>query len=120
MSAAALLVAATAACGIAATQGSHASAQQLAKGDPVNGRQVYAYWCAACHGRGPGHPGTQSLEVKYRGQLVPPALEDRSDLSLTLTTQFVRHGVALMPPFRKTEISEAQLRDLAAYLTKAR
>ena len=88
-------------------------------GNPENGQQVYEYWCATCHGRGPGHPGTQSLEVKYRGK-VPAALEDRTDLAVPVTTYFVRHGFALMPPFRKTEISDAELRDLAAYLARKR
>jgi mono/diheme cytochrome c family protein len=86
----------------------------------ATGKQIYARWCVECHGRGPGHPGTQSLEVKYRGKDVPAPLEDRTDLSPQVTIYFVRHGVALMPPFRKTEISDAQLRDLAAYLAKGK
>lgn len=87
-----------------------------ANGSPANGAQVYSRWCAPCHARGPGHPGTQSLEVKYRGKNMPAALEDRTDLSPPVTAYFVRNGVALMPQFRKTEISDAELRDLAAYL----
>lgn len=79
------------------------------------GQQVYEKWCAPCHARGPGHPGTQSLEVKYGGKL-PPALEDRTDLTPEVTAQFVRHGIALMPPFRKTEISDDDLKALGAYL----
>ena len=89
------------------------------QGDPARGQAVYTRWCTACHGRGPGHPGTQSLQVKYGGKL-PPALEDRTDLAPPVTVQFVRHGFALMPPFRKTEISDAELRDLAAYLARNR
>jgi mono/diheme cytochrome c family protein len=101
-------------CGMAHAAG------PVAKGDPVKGKLVYVAWCTECHGRGPGHPGTQSLEVKYRGQTVPAVLEDRTDLAPPVTTSFVRHGVALMPQFRKTEISDAQLRDLAAYLAKGK
>jgi mono/diheme cytochrome c family protein len=81
------------------------------------GKQVFDRWCAECHGRGPGHPGTQSLEVKYQGK-VPGALEDRTDLSPEVTAHFVRNGVALMPFFRKTEISDADLQELADYLEK--
>ena len=106
------------AAGVVAVAGAAAAAAQAAKGDPANGRAVYEEWCAACHDRGPGHPGTQSLEVKYRGTDVPAALEDRRDLSPPVTALFVRRGVALMPPFRKTEISDAELQDLAAYLAK--
>jgi len=93
------------------------AAQPNPAGDLENGRKVYEYWCATCHGRGPENPGTQSLEVKYRGE-VPAALEDRTDLAPPVTVYFVRHGFALMPPFRKTEISDAELRDLAAYLAR--
>ena len=79
------------------------------------GHAVFTEWCAGCHSRGLGNPGTQSLEVKYAGR-TPAALEDRTDLTPQLTTYFVRHGAALMPPFRKTEISDVELRQLAAYL----
>lgn len=97
-----------------------AAAGQAGKGDPARGRVVYENWCAACHDRGAGHPGTQSLEIKYRGADVPAALEDRTDLTPQVTALFVRRGVALMPPFRKTEISDADLRDLGAYLAKGK
>lgn len=110
----AIVLAAALAVGAAAA----AAAAQGVQGDPAKGRAVYEQWCAACHDRGPGHPGTQSLEVKYRGTDVPAALEDRRDLAPPVTALFVRRGVALMPPFRKTEISDAELRDLAAYLAK--
>jgi mono/diheme cytochrome c family protein len=83
----------------------------------ARGKQVFDRWCAACHARGPGHPGTQSLQVKYKGER-PAALEDRTDLSPTITAFFTRHGVALMPQFRKTEISDAELKELSAYLAK--
>jgi mono/diheme cytochrome c family protein len=96
------------------------AAQSPAKGDPAKGKAVFAYWCATCHARGPGNPGTQSLEVKYRGTDVPAALEDRTDMTPPVTALFVRKGVALMPPFRKTEISDADLRDLSAYLAKGK
>jgi mono/diheme cytochrome c family protein len=96
------------------------AAQGAPKGDAAKGKAVFTYWCATCHARGPGNPGTQSLEVKYRGQGIPAALEDRTDLSPQVTALFVRKGVALMPPFRKTEISDADLRDLSAYLAKGK
>jgi mono/diheme cytochrome c family protein len=79
------------------------------------GKAVYDEWCAACHDRGPRHPGTQALEVLYQGKK-PAALEERTDLVPKLTETFVRRGVSVMPPFRKTEISDADLAALAAYL----
>jgi mono/diheme cytochrome c family protein len=83
----------------------------------TRGAQVFEKWCAACHDRGPGHPGTQSLEFKYKGK-PPGALEDRKDLTPEMTAYYVRHGIALMPFFRKTEISDADLHELGVYLAK--
>lgn len=104
--------------GLILAAGAAAAAAQGGAEDPAKGRAVYEKWCAACHDRGPGHPGTQSLEVKYRGRGVPAALEDRRDLSPQVTALFVRRGFALMPAFRKTEIGDADLRDLAAHLAQ--
>jgi mono/diheme cytochrome c family protein len=80
-----------------------------------HGREVFAYWCAPCHAPGPKHPGTQALEALYKG-LKPAPLEQRTDLVPTVTQTFVRTGVSVMPPFRKTEISDVDLAALAAYL----
>jgi mono/diheme cytochrome c family protein len=99
------------------------SAQQTAKPDPAaatpsqlqRGKAVFDEWCAACHAPGPRHPGTQALDALYKGKK-PGALEERTDLVPKLTETFVRKGVSVMPPFRKTEISDADLAALAAYL----
>ena len=81
----------------------------------TRGKAVFDEWCAGCHSRGPRTPGTQALQALYKGGK-PAALEDRTDLVPKLTETFVRKGVSVMPPFRKTEITDAQLADLAAYL----
>jgi mono/diheme cytochrome c family protein len=81
----------------------------------VRGAAVFEYWCEACHAPGPRHPGTQALEVLYKGAK-PAPLEERTDLTPELTRAFVRTGVSVMPPFRKTEISDPDLEALAAYL----
>lgn len=80
------------------------------------GQVVYTKWCAPCHASGPGHPGTQSLEIKYRGEL-PAVLEDRDDLTPDFVRTLVREGILMMAPFRKTEVTDAELDDIAAYLT---
>ncbi len=79
------------------------------------GKQVFDDWCAPCHAPGPRHPGTQALDVLYKGAK-PGALEERTDLVPAITQTFVRTGVSVMPPFRKTEIGDADLAALAAYL----
>ena len=82
------------------------------------GAAVFGNWCSACHSRGPQNaPGTASLEIKYQGS-VPAALEDRRDLTADVVKFFVRNGVAMMAPFRKVEVSDADLDALAAYLTR--
>jgi mono/diheme cytochrome c family protein len=81
----------------------------------ARGQAVFENWCAPCHAPGARHPGTQALEALYKGAK-PAALEQRTDLTPELTRAFVRTGVSVMPPFRKTEISDSDLDALAAYL----
>jgi mono/diheme cytochrome c family protein len=81
------------------------------------GHAVFKYWCEPCHSRAPTAPATAGLAIKYKGK-VPAALEDRKDLTVEAVKTFVRQGVFSMPPFRKTEVSDADLDALAAYLSK--
>ena len=89
---------------------------QVSAQEPLQrGQQVYDAWCGHCHNTGPGNPGTIALEVRYQGAK-PAALMERTDLTPDLTRFFVRNGLSIMPPFRKTEITDADLEALAAYL----
>jgi mono/diheme cytochrome c family protein len=81
------------------------------------GQLTYEKWCAPCHAPGPQHPGTQALDALYKGSK-PGALVQRTDLTPPIVKQFVRMGVSVMPFFRKTEISDAELDALAAFLSK--
>lgn len=81
-----------------------------------NGEAVYNHWCAPCHAAGPGHPGTQGLQIKYRDTAINPVLVDRTDLTPEVVKTFVRQGILSMAPFRKTEITDAELDALAAFL----
>ena len=96
-------------------------------GDPATvarGKSVFQHTCAPCHAAGPGIdgspmlPGTAALAAKYQGK-VPPVLEERGGLTVELLRYFVRHGSGAMPMFRKTEISDAEIAAVAAYLTAA-
>jgi mono/diheme cytochrome c family protein len=49
---------------------------------------------------------------------VPALLEKRTDLTAALVKTYVRNGITVMPFFRKTEISDAELDAIAAYLTR--
>ena len=81
------------------------------------GRDIYQHWCAPCHAPGPNHPGTNALAAKYKGT-IPSVLEQRPGLTSEFISQYVRHGVSIMPFFRKTEISDGDLQAIAAYLSR--
>jgi mono/diheme cytochrome c family protein len=95
----------------------------FAQQDPATrGQQTFDYWCATCHGTALGEggrplPGTASLASKYNGAL-PPALADRTDLPSVYIKLVVRGGTEGMPSFRKTEVSDSDLENIAAYLTR--
>ena len=82
------------------------------------GHRIFDKWCAPCHAPGPGHPGTQALDTLYHGTK-PGALEQRNDLTAPFISTIVRQGVYSMPFFRKTEIDDADLAALVAYLTRS-
>lgn len=101
------------------TQAAMADTKASAGALQEQGHAVFQRWCEPCHGRAPHMGATASLTVKYKGKL-PGALEDRKDLTPVAVKTFVRQGVFSMAPFRKTEISDADLDALAAYLTAKR
>lgn len=94
-------------------------AEAVARGDAK-----YQHSCAPCHGSGPGDdgremlPGTAALQIKYRGA-VPALLEERTDLTPEILRVFLRQGSMAMPPFRPTELTDAEIIDIAAYLAES-
>jgi mono/diheme cytochrome c family protein len=110
-----VLLLATLAAGLAASGRARADDEVQVQA----GNAVFQKWCAPCHASGPGHPGTQALEALYKGAK-PAALEERTDLTPEIVKTFVRHGVSVMAPFRKTEVSDADLAALSAYLTRTK
>jgi mono/diheme cytochrome c family protein len=99
-----------------------AQAQDSAAADRGNAK--YQYACAPCHGSGAGDdgrkmlPGTDALRIKYKGA-VPALLEARTDLTARVLKVFVRRGSWSMPPFRPTELTDAEIADIAAYLARS-
>jgi mono/diheme cytochrome c family protein len=93
--------------------------------DSARGKLVFAQWCQGCHAPmgGPGGAfgfppaGTNRLQQRYQGA-VPAALEDRNDLNPELIRTAVRQGLPIMPPLRKTEVTDADLDAVIAYLTQ--
>lgn len=85
------------------------------------GRQIFERQCAPCHGDGPGGdgtpslPGTTALTAKYDGAM-PGLLELRDDLNGDVLRLFLRNGVGAMPAFRKAELSDGDINQIADYL----
>jgi mono/diheme cytochrome c family protein len=101
-----------------------ASGQQAVTTDAsaiARGKEQYDRMCAPCHGADKGDfgramlPGTDALRIKYQGKL-PALLTERADLTPAIIKAFVRTGTWSMPPFRKTEISDAQIEEISAYI----
>jgi mono/diheme cytochrome c family protein len=98
-----------------------ATAQQTAV---QRGNAKFQHSCAPCHGAGVGDdgravlPGTDALRIKYKGSNppVPALLEQRTDLTAPVIKVFLRHGSFSMPPFRPTELTDAEITDIAAYI----
>jgi (+)-pinoresinol hydroxylase len=78
------------------------------------GKRVYNHICVYCHS--PGVWGTNRLAKRMDKDHA--VLENRTDLSTTVIQTVVRTGIGSMPPLRKTEISDADLAAVAAYLTR--
>ena len=106
------------ACVLLAAASSAMTAEPAATATPNPGKVLFDRWCAECHAPGHGHPGTQQLGWTRGAKLA--VLEQRRDLSPELVRYVVRNGLNAMPPYRPTEISDAELGQLAAYLAPPR
>jgi mono/diheme cytochrome c family protein len=107
---------------MAATKPKPARASSSANSAQIaQGKLQFARQCAACHGQGAGDdgskqlPGTDALARKYKGEL-PPQLELRRDLNADVIRMFVRNGSGAMPMFRKSELTDADISAIAAYI----
>jgi mono/diheme cytochrome c family protein len=90
----------------------------VAQGSPAErGRIVYDKWCTPCHGSGEGRPGTIAAAALYKNAK-PAVLTERTDLSAGGIKTAVRGGMFVMPRFRKTEVSDADLDAIIAYLVR--
>ena len=86
------------------------------------GKAVFDQWCMGCHGPLPGMgrfppAGSYRLHQRYK-DTKPVELEQRTDLAPESIRVVVRHGLPIMPPLRKTEVSDAELEAVIAYLTR--
>jgi len=78
------------------------------------GKRLYDHICIYCHS--PGVWGTNRLAKRMDKEHA--VLENRTDLSAGAIQTIVRTGIGSMPPLRKTELSDADVAAIAAYLTR--
>jgi mono/diheme cytochrome c family protein len=113
------LIACALACALQATPARSADG---ARDVLQQGKAVFDQWCLGCHGPMPGMgrfppAGSYRLQQRYK-DTKPALLEERKDLAPELIRAVVRHGLPIMPPLRKTEVSDAELESVIAYLTR--
>jgi len=80
----------------------------------MTGKEIFAHYCTYCHGSSDG-PGTQQLR-RTRGA-DKALLPQRTDLARDYIGCIVRHGLKSMPPFVPSDLTDARLQALVAYLT---
>lgn len=78
------------------------------------GKQVFQHWCVHCHSVMGW--GTNRLAKRFEGD--EAFLEKRTNLPDGVIRTAVRVGIGSMPPLRRTEVSDADLEALVAYLTR--
>ena len=84
--------------------------------DLAAGQALYARHCGACHDPGDGHPGTMRLNARVGNDKA--VLVQRHDLAPDYVKMTVRNGLEMMPAFRPTELGDADVDAIAAYLAQ--
>ena len=79
------------------------------------GRKLFNGSCVYCHG--PNVWGTFTLGRRLGADHA--LLEQRADLVAPYVKNVVRVGMGSMPPFRRTELSDADVDAIVDYLTRA-
>lgn len=82
----------------------------------AKGKQAYDHICIYCHS--PGVWGTNRLARRMDKEHA--VLENRTDLTAAGIRAVIRTGIGSMPPLRRTELSDADVDAIAAYLTRPR
>ncbi len=80
----------------------------------AKGKQAYDHICIYCHA--PGVWGTNRLARRMDKEHA--VLENRTDLTAAGIRAVIRMGIGSMPPLRRTELSDADVDAIAAYLTR--
>ena len=91
------------------------SESRAVRGAEMTGKEVFDHYCTYCHGASDG-PGTMQLK-RTRGA-DKALLTERTDLAPDYVEYVVRHGLKSMPPFVPSDLTEAKLKALVAFLAR--
>ena len=80
------------------------------------GRELFHANCILCH----GERGQATVLLEKRLGKENSLLEERTNLNAALIHHAVRHGINSMPWFRRSELTDADVDAIAAYLTRTR
>lgn len=91
-----------------------ALAQPVTDARPQGGEALFKARCAICHeGMAPG-----VLTLTKRLGKEKSLIAQRTDLDPAYVKFVVRHGLRAMPPLGRVEITDAELDEVAAYVTR--
>ena len=82
--------------------------------DASKGHEIFKAWCQPCHGE--VGPGTYMLEKRLGKE--QSHIDRRTDLTGDYIRYVVRNGLNGMLPFRQTEVTDGELKDVIDYLTR--
>ena len=101
---------------LAAAGTGRAAAQEALTQHEEQGRKLYQSTCLYCHGERVW--GTFALQRRFGAD--HGLLEQRTDLVAPFVKNVVRNGLGSMPAYRRTELTDADVDAIAAYLTRPR
>lgn len=78
------------------------------------GKALYEATCNYCHNA----RGFATERLRTRLPEASSILVDRTDLDPTYIRTIVRNGLASMPAYTPTDLNEAQIKTISAYLTR--
>jgi (+)-pinoresinol hydroxylase len=99
---------------LAWTAATAAADEAVLSAQEQEGKRLFDHICVYCHGPGLWAANRLAKRIDKDHAL----LENRTDLPAAAIAAVVRNGVGSMPPMRKTELSDSDVRAIAAYLTR--
>lgn len=90
------------------------TAERPLSAEAARGKMIYEERCVHCHQK--QFWAGNRIRQRMGDQYAP--LDQRTDLNAAYIHQALRRGVGSMIPYRRTELSDAEIDALAAYLTR--